>query len=471
MEAFDAETAQWAWDQVISLMRRHKVQRRHVTAATDISERNYDDLRKGNFAAGETRKWLDQLWTLLQRINRLIECPPPRSRIQRGAAATWNQLFSERPDFPSSPGGRGDAPMDAGSAELGVRWKAESFLPYEEQLKRERARFEANDDASKRRQVIEKLATLYEATGKWQHAVARLQELREINLAFRDDYFVADCDLRLGIAFYRLGRWQQAALALCSGLNVVEQRRSILGKSKTELRLRGYLGLVQLRCARPREALRIFEEDVSPLVRLHNSTYVTATFHHRRALIHEALGDFRRAHEDIGLALEHRIQCGAQFEVTRTLFYLGRICERQGYRRAAVAIWKLCEDRHMRLEDPVGLARAKLELGRVYADWAEKWRNWSDLIQCDVFEADLDQRVVEALQALATSYRLDPSDGLHIDFAPEDLEALGKEALEGAIHYAQEAGQPALRNSATATLERLLYRIPKKLGTRRRGEK
>src|SRR3569833_1451205 len=297
MEAFDTEMGRWAWAQLWGLMDRHHVQRGHVTAG-DVSERAYDKLRKAQFRPDEHGIWLNQLWILLCRVNHLIQFPPRDSEIPRGTATSWSQLFGGRPEFPASPDRRGEAPMDAGAAELGARWKSASFMPYEAERERECRRFAANGDASKRRQVIEKLAALYEATGKWQRAVPCLQELREINVVFGDDGFLADCDLRLGIAYYRSALWDEAEAAIRSGSEVIERRRDILGNSKTELRLRGYLGLVRMRRNHPREALRIFDAEVRPLVEMHKSTYVTATFRHRRALIYESLEDFQHAHED-----------------------------------------------------------------------------------------------------------------------------------------------------------------------------
>jgi tetratricopeptide (TPR) repeat protein len=267
--------------------------------------------------------------------------------------------------------------------------------------------------------------------------------------------FVADCDLRLGIAYYRLGLWLEAEEAIKQGLKVVNRRKRLLAGSKTELRLLGYLGLVRLRRDNPREALQIFNERVEPLVSLHSSTYVTATFHHRRALVHTSLQQYEEAHRDIEQALSLRITCEAQFEVSRTLFYLGRLCAREYHRRAAVAIWSLCEQRHLLFADTLGMARVQLDLGRSYVEFSRLGRPDEKAFFCDVFEAELSDLELAAISNLARGFRSDPEDGVRTELRFDQENSLAAKAFASAIYWADKAREPAIRAAAENAFEEL----------------
>lgn len=447
METFNRERAQQAWDILSAYIKRLHVMRKHVTDG-GFPESRYRRLQHGDYGEHENQRWLTDLSVLFDTANLLIETPPRGSKIRRGQAVTWEAMFGTLADFPSPPGPTSTRPgMDAGASELGADWDRTGVAAYEQQLQIEKARYQGFGDASKLRQVIEKLATFNEAIGDWEDAVRHLHDLHAINAKFQDDVFVADCCLRLGIAYYRLGRWAQAKEVLNQGSTVVRRRHAILGGSKTELRLLGYSGLVKLRLDQPKEALRIFDEQVWPLVERHGSTYVTATFHHRRALIHSALRDYDAAHADIERALQLRLACEAEFEVTRTLFYLGRILARQHRTHAAVAVWKLCEQRHLRFHDALGMARVKLELAGALASFARAGTGDQDLV-CDIGTADLSDGEIDAIRRLAKGFYEDAEGVLRTVVRREELSTRAEDEYSYAIYWAGKAGDSKLSSAA-----------------------
>jgi len=453
LQEFDREVAEWAWTQVDGHRSRHHVRRKHLKER-GILDRRYRRLQQSDYRVDDFGKWLNDLWVFVDELNFLIETPPSQSGIRRDRRLTWKELFGAHKDFPDAPVGANDRPgMDAGSSGLGVAWNRPGITAYEQQLESAKAKYVGLGDASRTRQVIEKLASLNEATEDWEQATQHLHELRSLNVEFKDDVFVADCWLRLGIAYYRLGRWPQAEEVIDQGLAVVHRRADLLSRSKTELRLLGYCGLVRLRQNRPEEALRIFDELVQPLVERHRSTYVSATFHHRRGLILTSLGRYEVAHADIEKALWLRMECRAEFEVTRTLFYLGRLCARQNWWRSAISIWTVCEERHRRFEDRLGIARVMLELGHAYEHLSRDAAGDDEVI-CDVYEASLSERELEAVLRLARGFHANVEDGLRSVISGKALPSLAQRAYEAALYWADLAGVAKIRDDAQHGLQR-----------------
>jgi len=458
---FDQELTDWAWQQLEGHFKDHKIKRQHITDFKKISKATYDKTRKGQYASTEGERWLRDLGHILDAVNEIIEAPPAelRSIVRPGGAVPWAALFRNRSDFPSRPGASEGTPyrprMDGAAAEVGLGWRRMAVLPYEQQLLNERERYRGLGDASKLRQVVEKLVSLHEATGDWNAAVQLLRELRVINEDFKDQVFIADCCLRLGVAFYRLGRWPQASEVIAQGLAVVHRHQNILSGSKIELRLRGYEALTRLRTNNPTEALRLLDEFVAPLTRKHASPYVTATYHHRRALILLSLGRYDEAHTDFEEALTLRLDCTAHFEVTRTLFYFGQLCWRENKRAAALIIWTLCEQRHRRFEDNLGLARAALALGHAYARFdADHGRKGGEL-KLDLFDATLSGREFAAIERLAHSYFESAGDGLRIVLHSSELGDHAVHAFRTAAHIARHANDPKIVDEAEGQLEQL----------------
>jgi tetratricopeptide (TPR) repeat protein len=454
MTALDLAQAKWAWQQVKRLMSLSRVQRGHVVAK--IGRPRYDRLNKPDYAADEGEVWREDLCVALEAINELTEASDPRTGIRRRRATSWAALFEGWPGFPASPeAAAGLPPMDAGASALGAGWNRAGFEGYLQELQSDRARWQDIGDDSKGRQVSEKLASLYEAVGDWDKAITHLYDLRTINLRFKDAVFVADCDLRLGIAFYRLGKFPEAEDVIQQGLAVARRSSALLSNSKTQLRLLGYHGLVRLRRDDPNGALEIFNTQVERIVRLHDSTYVTATFHHRRAIIQAALRNFDDAHHDIAKALELRIDCAAEFEATRSLYYLGSICAAQGHPRSAISIWRVCEHRHLRFKDALGLARVKLDLGNAFLSLAKGRGAASEKIDCSVHEADLSDVELAAVAQLAQGAHPDAEGGLRVVLRRGDLPKLAGDMFHECRPWALQASAARIVTAAEAGHERL----------------
>lgn len=459
---FEQELVDWAWQQLQRHFKDdHKIRRQDINNFKKIPKAAYDKTRKGEYAPEDGEKWLRDLGHILDAVNELIEAPPVelRQRIRQGNAVSWAALFRERPDFPARPG-TSDAPayrprMDGATAEVGLGWRRLAVLPYEQQLLNERERYRGLGDASKLRQVIEKLVSLHEATGDWNAAVQLLRELRVINENFKDQVFIADCCLRLGVAFYRLGRWPQASEVIVQGLAVVHRHQNILSGSKIELRLRGYEALTQLRTNDAAEALRLLDTFVAPLTKKHASPYVTATLHHRRALVLLSLGRFEEAHADFAEALTLRLDCTAHFEATRTLFYFGQLCWRESKRSAALIIWTLCEQRHRRFEDNLGLARAALALGHAYSKFDADYGSKTGELVLDMFDVTLTKREFEAIERLAHSYFETARDGLRIVLQTSELGYRAIHAYRTAAHVAHRVNDLKIVAEAEGRLEQL----------------
>jgi tetratricopeptide (TPR) repeat protein len=309
---------------------------------------------------------------LLKVVNELRQNPPAKLGIAVQEPVRWEQVFGSKFPRPlDTPGDRlHPAALDSGGSELGLALHRHSILPYEELLLSELADGEVVYDTSKQRQILEKLSSLYESLGEWGTAVRCLKRLREVNRKFLDHGYVADSSLRLGVALYRLGSWDESGRAVEEGLSVVEQHRSTLGGSRTELRLCGYRALVRLRKGDPAGALQIMDEQVQPLAVRHESMYVHGTFHHRRAIIQlEMPGRREASHADFKAAIRYRLDCGAVSEVSRTVYFLGEWHHKHATSRRAVELWQLCLRRHRAYKDVLGLARAFLAIGRTYRDW------------------------------------------------------------------------------------------------------
>jgi tetratricopeptide (TPR) repeat protein len=433
-------------------MRDHGIQRKHLCEKAGLSNRTLDRIRKGYGTSVD--EWLVQLKQVFHAINELVEKPP--AGVRKGLRRTWDKLFGT--DFPPEPLQEevfgGATGLDRGAADLGVGWQRRGTLPYEELLNHDLAKARAAVNRSKERQLLDRLADLYESTADWEGAIRCLDALREPHLKISDHEFVAECCLRRGIAFYRLERWGDATAALEEGLGIVEQHPPILASSKVAMRLNSYVALIKSRSTQPHHleaALGIFETKVKRPASDHGSVS-WATYHHRRASILLKLGRLTEARKGFIEAINLRLEHGALAEATRSLYFLGEVHRAERRPLVATAVWTICVEHYYSFDDYLGAAQAYLKLGSTYFDlWqrdhptAPRDRRGAALI---LTERDLATEETQLLHRLCGREGGRTATVLPLSLNLYRLKELAQESLDKARLWAEAAKSDNLRQEA-----------------------